>query len=55
MAKLILNVPTVNAQAGDVIDVSDKDLADELVANGSARRATAAKKSADSGAASSSS
>lgn len=44
MAKLILNVPTTNANAGDVIDVSDKDLADALVASGSARRVTAAKK-----------
>jgi hypothetical protein len=44
MAKLILNVPTHNAAAGDEINVTDKDLADELVANGSARRATASKK-----------
>lgn len=48
MAKLILNVPTHNAAAGDVIEVSDKDLADALVANGSARRVTAASKKAES-------
>jgi endonuclease YncB( thermonuclease family) len=48
MAKLILKVPTTDAQAGDVIEVSDKDLAEELVANGSARRATAAAKKAES-------
>jgi hypothetical protein len=48
MAKLILNVPTIGANAGDEIEVSDKDTADALVANGSARRASAAKKAADS-------
>jgi hypothetical protein len=48
MAKLILNVPTVGYNAGDEIEVSDKDAADALVANGSARRATAAAKKAES-------
>lgn len=42
MAKLILNVPTVGAKAGDEIEVADKDTADALVANGTARRMTAA-------------
>lgn len=48
MAKLILNVPTVGYNAGDEIEVADKDTADALVANGSARRATAAKKAESS-------
>lgn len=38
MAKLILRYPTVGAKAGDEIEVSDKDAADALVANGSAFR-----------------
>lgn len=52
--KLILRVNTVGAKAGDEIEVEDKDTADYLVANGHARRASAAKKSADSGSSSSS-
>jgi hypothetical protein len=48
MAKLILRVPTFGAKAGEEIEVSDKETADALVANGTARRASAAKKSAES-------
>ncbi|MGE5500292.1 MAG: hypothetical protein ACM3W4_00010 [Ignavibacteriales bacterium] len=48
MAKLILNFPTIGANAGDEIEVSDKATADALVANGSARRAPAAAKKAES-------
>ena len=43
MAKLILRVPTVGAKPGDEIEVSDKETADALVANGTARRASSAK------------
>lgn len=48
MAKLILRVPTMGAKAGDEIEVADKATADALVANGSAVRAGATKKAADS-------
>lgn len=54
MAKLILNFPTVGAKAGDEIEVKDKATADALVANGTARRASA-KKAAEASPSSSSS
>lgn len=38
MAKVILRVPTMGAKAGDEIEVADSEVADELVANGSAKR-----------------
>lgn len=47
MAKLILRFPTLDAKAGDEIEVSDKDTADALVANGSAFRASSSAKKAD--------
>lgn len=47
MAKLILRVATAGAKPGDEIEVADKETADALIANGSARRAGATKKSAD--------
>lgn len=49
MAKLTLRVPSFGKKPGDTIDVSDKDLADELVRNGTARKAQAEKKSDSKG------
>ena len=49
MAKLILRVPTRGAKAGDEIEVSDKDAAEALIANGSARRASSKKSESSPG------
>lgn len=43
--KLILRVPSAGLQRGDEIEVEDAATADELVANGTARRAPKAAKS----------
>lgn len=49
MAKLTLRVPTRGKKVGEVIEVSDKATADELVRNGTARKAPAEKKSDSKG------
>jgi hypothetical protein len=36
--KVVLRVPTAGAGVGDTIEVADKETADRLVANGSAKR-----------------
>jgi hypothetical protein len=43
--KVVLRVPTLGKQVGDVLEVADKATADRLVANGSAKRVKPAPKS----------